>query len=178
MESNVLVGISYMYEPGFNRALLPLLEAGAVDALEWSFDTIKDHRTLPDWMLHLLKEYSNEGRLYGHGVYYSIFSGRWFDRHTQWFQQLDRVLGDFKFRHLSEHFGFMTSGNAHEGAPLPVPFCDSTLHLAQDRLKQLSNVVKVPVGIENLAFSFTDAADSPQIDRIAGGQRRTGVREN
>lgn len=154
MESNIHVGISYMYEPGFNRALLPLLEAGMVDALEWSFDTVADHRTLPDWMLSLLKAYADEGRLYGHGVYYSMFSGKWFDRHTQWMMQLERVLADFRFRHISEHFGFMTSGNAHEGAPLPVPFCDACLQLAQNRLQQLHHTVRMPVGIENLAFSF------------------------
>ena len=36
-----------MYEPAFNRAILPLLESGDVDALEWSFDTVADHATLP-----------------------------------------------------------------------------------------------------------------------------------
>jgi len=36
-----------MYEQAFNRAVMPLLEAGAVDALEWSFDTVSDPGLLP-----------------------------------------------------------------------------------------------------------------------------------
>lgn len=154
-ENNIHVGISYMYEPSFNRALLPLLQAGDVDALEWSFDTVKDFHLLPDWTRHLFKEFSEAGRLYGHGVYYSIFAGQWHDRHSQWLNGLEKVLKEFRFRHISEHFGFMTSGNAHEGAPLPVPFCYETLDLGVHRLKQMHQLTEVPVGLENLAFSFS-----------------------
>lgn len=144
-----------MYEPSFNRALLPLLADGMVDALEWSFDTVKDYRLLPDWTLQLLKEFSAADRLYGHGVYYSVFAGRWQDRHTGWLNNLSDVLQEFRFRHLSEHFGFMTSGNAHEGAPLPVPLSDKILALGTHRFKQLSALAGVPVGMENLAFAFS-----------------------
>jgi len=154
-ENAIQVGVSYMYEPSFNRALLPLLQDGLVDALEWSFDTVKDYRLLPDWTIQLLKEFSDADRLYGHGVYYSIFAGSWQNRHTSWLQNLEEVLKTFRFRHLSEHFGFMTSGNAHEGAPLPVPLGDNMLALGIHRLKQLSALAGVPTGIENLAFAFS-----------------------
>jgi uncharacterized protein (UPF0276 family) len=153
--SPVHAAVSYMPELAFNRALLPLLEAGEIDALEWSFDTVKDVAALPDWMYALLKEFSDAGRLYGHGVYYSLLSGGGTARMEAWLKKLNRVQEHFHFRHLSEHFGFMTSGNAHEGAPLPVPLSEETLALGRQRLKVLSAAANAPVGVENLALSFS-----------------------
>lgn len=155
VDNQIRTGISYMYEPVFNRAILPLLEAGEVDALEWSFDTVKDYRLMPQWQQQFLKEYAHAGRLYGHGVYYSVFAGAWMQRHKSWLSNLERLLGEFQFCHISEHFGFMTSGNAHEGAPLPVPLAKSTRDLGIHRLRQLAALTGGPVGIENLAFCFS-----------------------
>ncbi len=145
-----------MYEPEFNCVILPLLEAGAVDALEWSFDTVKSIAALPGWTRDLLKEFSRADRLYGHGVYYSLFSGGWYERHDAWFHHLEEVLREYRFCHISEHFGFMSSSNAHEGAPLPVPFCPAALDLGIHRLQMLQAAVDVPIGIENLAFAFSE----------------------
>lgn len=152
---SIHAAVSYMPEPAFNRALLPLLQSGEVDALEWSFDTVQDVAALPGWMYGLLKEFSDAGRLFGHGVYYSLLSGGGRARMEAWFEDLKRAQEHFTFQHLSEHFGFMTSGNAHQGAPLPVPLSPQTLALGQARLRALSAAAGVPVGIENLALAFS-----------------------
>ncbi|MBE85205.1 MAG: hypothetical protein CME21_21830 [Gemmatimonadetes bacterium] len=57
-------------------------------------------------------------------------------------------------RHVSEYFGFMDAGDFHQAAPLPVPRNETTLRIGQDRLKTLSEIAGVPVGLENLAFAF------------------------
>jgi uncharacterized protein (UPF0276 family) len=155
LADTIHAAVSYMPELGFNRALLPLLQSGEVDALEWSFDTVDDVAALPSWMYALLKEYSDAGRLYGHGVYYSLLSGGGSGRIAAWLQRLKNVQEHFQFQHLSEHFGFMTSGNAHQGAPLPVPLSPETLALGTARLEALSVTAGIPVGIENLALAFS-----------------------
>src|SRR6476660_5259073 len=140
MSRPVSVGVSYMYEPAFNRAILPLLESGDIDALEWSFDTAADHRSLPDWMKSLLGAYSDEDRLYAHGVYYSLLGGRWGPRHTKWLGNWRALQDAYSFRHISEHFGFMTSRHAHQGCPLPVPLHDASVQLGRQRLHALQAV--------------------------------------
>ena len=155
MPRPVSVGVSYMYEPAFNRAILPLLESGDIDALEWSFDTVTDHNTLSDWVKTLLQAYSDEDRLYAHGVYYSLLGGNWGARHAGWLDNW-RTLQDFySFRHISEHFGFMTSRHAHRGCPLPVPLNDASIKLGRQRLAALQQASKCPVGVENLALAFS-----------------------
>jgi uncharacterized protein (UPF0276 family) len=144
-----------MYEPVFNRAILPLLESGDIDALEWSFDTVADHNTLPDWMKALLRAYADEDRLYAHGVYYSLLGGSWGPRHTQWLKNWQAVQEAYSFRHISEHFGFMTSRLAHHGCPLPVPINDASIRLGCERLGALQTASGCPVGVENLALAFT-----------------------
>lgn len=155
MPRAVSLGLSYMYEPAFNRAILPLLESGDVDALEWSFDTVTDHRTLPDWMQSLLRAYADEDRLYAHGVYYSLLGGAWADRHRGWLDKWRSVQDTFSFRHISEHFGFMTSRHAHRGCPLPVPLTRASLALGTQRLVALQHASRCPVGLENLALAFS-----------------------
>lgn len=116
---------------------------------------MSDVAALPAWTYALLKEFSDAGRLYGHGVYYSLLSGGGRARMEAWFRKLRRAQEHFHFQHLSEHFGFMTSGNAHQGAPLPVPLSEETLALGRSRLQSLSAAAGVPVGIENLALAFS-----------------------
>jgi uncharacterized protein (UPF0276 family) len=146
-----------MYEPEFNRAILPLLESGDIDALEWSFDTVLDHTSLPDWIRALLAAYSAEDRLYAHGVYYSLLGGRWGRRHTNWLANWRTLQHTYSFRHISEHFGFMTSRHAHHGCPLPVPMNDASIQLGHQRLRALKDASQCPVGVENLALAFSPA---------------------
>jgi uncharacterized protein (UPF0276 family) len=151
------VGLALMLEPEFARAAFPLFAAGEVEVVEWSFDTLWSGAEAPDWLLDLISEYSNEGRLLGHGVTYSMFTARDGERTTEWCQRLARECQTRRYRHVTEHFGFMVAGDFHRGAPLPVPFTREFLDLGRGRMQALADAAKVPVGLENLAFAFGEA---------------------
>jgi uncharacterized protein (UPF0276 family) len=143
-----------MPEDSFRQAAYPLFEAGQVDLLEWSFDTGWPVAQLPDWMQGLLQFYGQRGQLLGHGVTFSLLSGRWTDRHQQWLRSLREETARYRYRHISEHYGFMTAGNYQQGAPLPVLKTAETIRLGQDRLRHFAQAAGCPVGLENLAFAF------------------------
>lgn len=134
---------------------LPLFQSEEVDAIEWSFDTLFKVKNIPDWFVELLNEFSKNNRLIGHGVFFSIFSGRWTTDQEQWLTHLKNISDTFKFEHITEHFGFMTGENFHQGAPISVPFNKTSLSIGQDRLKRISQACACPVGLENLAFAYS-----------------------
>ncbi|UTX49145.1 DUF692 family multinuclear iron-containing protein [Chryseobacterium sp. MA9] len=149
-----LLGISMMAEADFVSAVLPLLQNNAIDVLEWSFDTLY-HTNEPDWLRDLLNFYAENNRLIGHGVYYSLFDARWTERQEEWLQKLNEEVSLRKYNHITEHFGFMNTENFHQGVPLPVSLHSKTLQIGKDRLYRLQEAVDIPIGIENLAFSFS-----------------------
>jgi len=161
MAARPLVGLSLMLEDDFLRAALPLFEAGEVEVLEWSFDVGWSLPKLPEWAAELLACYSGEGRLLGHGVTYSALSGAATDQQRAWLDNLRGELRQRPYLHVSEHFGFMTAGDFHRSAPLPVPLTAASLQLGQDRLRMLKDAGAAEVGLENLAFAFgrQDVAD-------------------
>ncbi|REC44108.1 hypothetical protein DRF67_18500 [Chryseobacterium pennipullorum] len=148
-----LLGLSMMAEAEFVSAILPLLQSNLVDVLEWSFDTFF-HAEEPDWLNDLLDFYSDSRRLTGHGVYYSLFDAKWTERQEVWLDTLKKEVQTRTYNHITEHFGFMNTENFHQGVPLPVSLHPVTLQIGKDRLFRLQDAVNIPVGIENLAFSF------------------------
>ncbi len=148
------VGLSLLVEPEFAAATLPLFEAGAVDVLEWSFDVHWDAPPLPAWSDELLAHFSATDRLLGHGVTFSPLTASWTDRQDRWLEQFSEECASRRYRHVSEHFGFLAAGSFHDGAPLPVPRTDAALAIGRDRLRRLAEVCGVRVGLENLAFAF------------------------
>lgn len=136
-------------------ACLPLFESEKVEAIEWSFDTLYKKRDIPEWFVSLLKIFSLENRLIGHGVYFSLFSGRWTEAQQQWLTHLEKISKHFRFDHISEHFGFMTGEDFHKGAPMNIPITSSTLEIGRDRLKRIYQACQCPVGLENLAFAYS-----------------------
>lgn len=136
-------------------AALPLFETEKVEAIEWSFDALFNKAQVPAWFYELLQAYAKEKRLIGHGIFFSLFSGRWRKEQEAWLAQLQEVARDFQFQHITEHFGFMTGENFHTGAPLSIPITEKTLRIGQDRLKRISQACECPVGLENLAFSYS-----------------------
>lgn len=136
-------------------ACLPLLEESKIDAIEWSFDTLFKVNKMPPWFRELLTAFSHEGRLIGHGVFFSLFSGKWLPEQEQWLQQLKQTCTRFQFDHITEHFGFMTGKDFHQGAPLSIPYSAVTLCIGTDRLKRIYDACRCPVGLENLAFSYS-----------------------
>lgn len=136
-------------------ASLPLFKEARIGAIEWSFDTLYGVGTLPDWFTELVTAYSNAGMLIGHGVYFSLFSGRWSVQQQNWLKELNLLTAKFNFDHITEHFGFMTGESFHHGAPLNIPYSETTLAIGRDRLGRIYDACRCPVGIENLAFSYS-----------------------
>jgi uncharacterized protein len=137
------------------QTALPLFMEEKVEAIEWSFDALYKERAIPQWFVELLQAFSQEKRLIGHGIYFSLFSGKWSKAQQDWLAHLKKVTTNFQFDHITEHFGFMTGQNFHDGAPISIPFTKSTLAIGQDRLLRMSDACACPVGLENLAFSYS-----------------------
>jgi len=162
----ILTGISIMPENDLISASLPLFTNEEIEIIEWSFDTITNEQLKPIWLNQLLTEFGNNNRLLGHGVYYSVFDPSWGTRQTKWLKHLKQECISRNYSHLTEHFGFMSSNNAHKAFPLPVNLNQHTLEIGRDRLKRLQNTVELPIGIENLAFSFSEKDVKEQADFI------------
>lgn len=153
--AKILATIACNLDADILSASLPLLEEERVAALEWSFDTLFKAGTVPAWFDELLHTYSREGRLIGHGVFFSLFSGRWLPEQQEWLQQLRSLSRTFTFDHITEHFGFMTGADFHKGAPMNIPYTPATLAIGRDRLARIQDACGCPVGLENLAFSYS-----------------------
>ena len=153
--SKPLLGISLMHEPEFIQAVFLLFKEELVEVVEWSFDTILHKEAEADWMGPLLDEYGKAGRLIGHGVHFSTLDARWNAKQEDWINQLKTAFSRHQYKHLTEHFGFMSSPNAHRGCPLPVSLDERSLAIGIDRLKRLQDAAEVPVGLENLGLSFS-----------------------
>jgi uncharacterized protein (UPF0276 family) len=151
----VLSALACNLDADILAAALPLLEDGRVEAIEWSFDALFWAEQVPDWFESLLDAYASQQRLLGHGVYFSLLSGRWTSEQQRWLAQLRQLAARFSFAHVTEHFGFFTGQNFHHGAPLPIPYSASTLRLGRDRLGRLAEACRCPVGLENLAFAYS-----------------------
>lgn len=151
----ILSAVACNLDADILAACLPLMEESRVEAIEWSFDALFRVKQVPPWFLELLTIYSNEHRLIGHGVFFSLFSGRWRPQQEEWLKHLQQTSQTFRFDHVTEHFGFMTGKDFHHGAPLNIPYTRSTLAIGQDRLKRIQHACQCPVGLENLAFSYS-----------------------
>jgi uncharacterized protein (UPF0276 family) len=150
------VGLSLMLEPDFLKAAMPLLESGDVEVLEWSFDTAWGSSKAEAYEA-LLNDYSEAGWLLGHGVSYSLLSADSKDLQNDWLAKCRSEFQKRNYRHLTEHFGWMSGGDFHRGAPLPMPLTEETLELGVRNLKRLTEITDRPIGLENLAFAFSEA---------------------
>ncbi|MCF0054754.1 DUF692 family multinuclear iron-containing protein [Dyadobacter sp. CY356] len=153
--STIFSSVACNLDTNILLASLPLFEREQIEAIEWSFDTLFKNDEVPDWFSDLILEFSSQNRLIGHGVYFSLFSGKWMSEQQDWLKKL-KILGErFQFDHITEHFGFMTGANFHKGAPISIPLTASTMSLGVDRLHRIQDACNCPVGLENLAFSFS-----------------------
>ncbi len=153
--SSIRSAIACNLDAGILSASLPLFEEERVEAIEWSFDTLFKLQEVPAWFEELLHTYSQEQRLIGHGVFFSLFSGKWLPEQQQWLDHLHQLCQRFHFDHITEHFGFMTGADFHHGAPLSIPYTAQTLAIGRDRLARIADACQRPVGLENLAFSYS-----------------------
>jgi uncharacterized protein (UPF0276 family) len=151
---DVRVGMMLAPAEDFREAALPLFEEGIVGAVEWSVDLGWGPLGIPDWARALLDAYSDAGRLYGHGVEFSLLSAELSPRHRRWLERLAREVNERRFAHFSEHYGFMTAGRFIDGTPLPCPRTEEAIAIGHERIEMLRAIVNAPVGLENLAFAF------------------------
>jgi uncharacterized protein (UPF0276 family) len=151
----ILSSIACNLDADILSASLPLFEESRIEGIEWSFDTLFNMQYIPSWFLDLLTAFSKEKRLIGHGVFFSLFSGKWSSDQENWLKHLKQTCANFHFDHITEHFGFMTGKDFHHGAPLNIPYSKVTLDIGKDRLKRIYEACNCPVGLENLAFSYS-----------------------
>lgn len=152
------LALSWMDDPGFVAAALPLLQEGALDALEWSFDTAW-HPS--EATAAVLDAFAAADALYGHGVSFSLLSARFTPRQQAWLHALEAEVAHRSYRHITEHLAFATAGDRVDGAPLPCPVSDDLIRVGVERLQALRDAAGVPVGLENLALALgpQDVAD-------------------
>lgn len=153
--TKIYSSIACNLDTGILAAALPLFEDEKVQAIEWAFDTLFEQKDIPLWFNELIGEFAGKGRLVGHGVFFSLFSGRWSADQQTWLEGLRKLSKEFRFDHVTEHFGFMTGEDFHKGAPISIPFTPTTLALGRDRLLRIQDACNCPVGLENLAFSYS-----------------------
>lgn len=151
----ILSSIACNLDRNILTAALPLFQGAEVQAMEWAFDSLYQQPEIPLWFESLLHTFADAGRLVGHGVYFSIFAGKWSAKQEQWLFDLEELARKYPFDHVTEHFGFMTGADFHTGAPLSVPYTPTTLAIGQDRLRRIQQAAQCPVGLENLAFAYT-----------------------
>lgn len=152
----MLPAVACNLDPHLLEACLPLFSSGEAEAIEWSFDALYKLDELPEWFHGLIDAFSEGGRLVGHGIFFSLFSGKWHPQQEAWLRELSSACRRYRFDHITEHFGFMTGQDFHHGAPLNIPYTATTLRIGQDRLLRIAGACGRPVGLENLAFSYSE----------------------
>lgn len=156
-------GVAFDPAPSFLEAVLPLLEAGSVEALLVSVEPLLDAEPLPGPVEALLAEFGRHGALSLHGIVGSPL-GPEPRRHADTCARLPALVRRFHPLRLSEHYGFTGAPGFAHAAPLPVPCDDDAFGYACQRLTDLARAAGVPVGLENLAFAFSeqDVWDEPR----------------
>jgi uncharacterized protein (UPF0276 family) len=157
------VGFSLFETEAQRIAALPLFEAGDVDAVEHTVD-VGWQSELPEWFAALLEHYGEAGRLYGHGVSYSPTT---IGANPEW---LDRLARDpFRYRHVTEHWGFSRAKGLVRGAPMPLVASEAVVQSTIAAMRALAGVARVPVGLEILALAMSPLnalAQSIMITRV------------
>lgn len=125
---------------------------------------------IPEWADRVLTHHSENGRhdlsyickqfsLYAHGVLFSPMSSFMEPRQYLWLKNLKvyflqqiiqkEEVKYYKYKHVTEHFGFMTStgclqgtnsyfpDNYLQGAPLPCPMTDGSIGVGTQRLAMI-----------------------------------------
>src|SRR5256885_13909796 len=114
---SIKVGFSLYPTDEVRDAARPLLEAGLVDAIEWTVD-FGFGEVLPDWVEALLDAFASTDALFGHGVVLSPTSARFDEMSVAWLAELARDR--HRYRHVTDHWGWSRAHGLVRGAPLPL----------------------------------------------------------
>lgn len=139
----------------FQSATQELFDTEQVEVLEWSFDMPFKGVIVNSWCTELLDRYSENQSLFGHGVNLSLLSARFSERQERWLASTREEFGRRKYIHASEHFGFFEAGPVEIGAPLAVPLTTASLAQGKEMIKRYADATQCTVGLENLAFAFS-----------------------
>ena len=173
------IGLNLIDEEAFRVAALPLVEAGLVDALEVDVDnewgaSRGELIARPAWQTELLDVFADEDALYGHGVWFSFLTARLDDRQRRWLELLAQECERRRYRHVTEHFGWMTSGPFIQNTLFPAPYSRAAVEIGRDRLALLASATRCPVGLENLATALGPADATEQAARTKAVRAATG----
>jgi hypothetical protein len=141
------LGLSLMPEAGFAAASAPLFREQKIDAVEWSFDMGWGQPIAP-WLDALLTFFSEEGRLFGHGVSMSPLSVMATPKRTAWLERFEAEMKTRRYLHVSEHYGCMTTPRFSSGAPIPMPRSTEAARTFGAAMDALRLRALCPVGIE------------------------------
>ena len=166
-------GVNLTPTEDLREAIVPLLEEGVVDALEWSVDM--GFGGVPDWADALLTHYAAADRLVAHGVELSLLTVGQRARRERWMLGLDAQLARYRFAHLIEHHGIMTAGAIVNGTPLPHPRSAAAVAIGRARLAELRARARIPVGLENLALALSRRDVDEQPDFLEAMLEPDGV---
>ncbi len=126
----ILCGVSLLPAEDVRAASAPLFAEGLVDAIEWSVDFGFGPGSIPTWIDDLLQHYASRDALFAHGVELSPMTAELAPHQGAWLDALDDAFRRRPFRHLTEHYGFMTAGPIVRGTPLPLPPSRAALEVA------------------------------------------------
>jgi D-arabinose 1-dehydrogenase-like Zn-dependent alcohol dehydrogenase/uncharacterized protein (UPF0276 family) len=164
--SKIGVGLSLMPTSDWRSANQPLFDAGEVDVVEWSLDFGFDQGR-PTWVDDVLGDFEKRDALVAHGVEGSLMSATLTPASVDWQRQCAASCRQHRYRHLSEHYGFINAGRIARGTPFPCPPSRALLQACVDRWKQLADLTGLAVGVENLAFAFSPEDARQQADFVA-----------
>ncbi len=146
------VGLALFPTDDVRDAVIPLVDAGGVDALEWTVDVLFGYdEPLDAWVSGLLDSFA--GRVYGHGVGLSPTSARFDDAAAAWLTELAR--DSRRYRHVTDHWGFSRARGLLRGAPLPLVASEAVVAATTNALQALAAVTNTPVGLENLPLALS-----------------------
>ena len=159
MSTRPWLGVSIQPDVGCGRALAPWFRDGRVEAVELTVDVLvkEGWGAVPPWYQQVVRAFSAAGRLFGHGVGFSVMSGGpTTHRQQAWVDAVAERLQRTPCRRLSVHAGWFEAGTAIFGAPLaPPPRSKLAWSLLAARTTELSARLGCPVGVENLGFAWS-----------------------
>jgi len=159
MSTRPWLGVSIQPDAGCGRALAPWFRDGRIEAVELTVDVLLQGGwgAVPPWYAQVVEAFSAAGRLFGHGVGFSVMSGGPATHRQQaWMDAVADLLRRAPCRRLSVHACWFEAGKVVFGAPLaPPPGSALAWSLLAARTMELSARLGCPVGVENLGFAWS-----------------------
>ena len=99
-----------------------------------------------------------------HGLSLSIGSPE--ELNLKFISELKRFLDENRVEIFSEHLSYTKSQNAHLYDLLPIPFRKDAVDHVVDRIRQVQDLLKRPLAIENVSYYTPVAAEMTEVEFI------------